>query len=548
MDDRQFNAHILDAERHKNGTSILSQGVPRFGTNKAKAVKLLDGQLKSMKKATEGAEQKVKLLSLSVRRAHGASIVSEATVMERNAKIMEQFKPLWHQPSQSQRRKVPVSACAPDPINRLQDLAKHLEELKIFKNKKVLKDIKLYEDQEAQTILDIFQLMLYYVPGMSRFLRRNLISIILEISKRTKLFPAPFFIEGLDFALKFKADGATSHGAYGNIYQGIYQENVVCLKVLRYKNDDKVLAREVAAWGQVSHPNLLPFYGIGNHDNQICLVSPWARKGTILEFLEAEEGRQSLTLDATRLRLCSDVVSGLKYLHEHDIIHGDLKGTNILIDKSHRAYLADFGLASVVYEDLVLTQKYSSLGGGTPGYRAPEILMSTNNSASIFNTKESDIFSLSMIFAGREVQTSDIPSPQEFNNELRELELAYPSQASSLINLRIMVGLRPELNQIDVTDDLRQLMSECWAQNPTDRPDISTIEERLIPMLPVGDDHRPIGEWQEKPVEVMAPIQGRVRAGEVPLTLKGLDMMNRILREIGTGEKPRHSGDVEMGV
>ncbi|KIM87462.1 hypothetical protein PILCRDRAFT_63602, partial [Piloderma croceum F 1598] len=109
---------------------------------------------------------------------------------------------------------------------------------------------------------------------------------------------------------------------------------------------------EVVTWRQLSHPNVLPFYGVfhlNNNRTRVCLISQWMENGNIVIL---------------------DITQGLKYLHmlKPTIIHGDLKGVNIVITNEHRACLADFGLVSV--EDSVS-------GGRTTGtcrWQAPELL------------------------------------------------------------------------------------------------------------------------------------------------------------------------------
>lgn len=59
--------------------------------------------------------------------------------------------------------------------------------------------------------------------------------------------------------------------------------------------------REIALWGQLNHPNILPFYGVYHLDNaeeKICLVSPWMENGTLTEYLKS-------CTDANKLLLVS---------------------------------------------------------------------------------------------------------------------------------------------------------------------------------------------------------------------------------------------------
>lgn len=89
-------------------------------------------------------------------------------------------------------------------------------------------------------------------------------------------------------------------------------------------------------------------------------------------------------------KLSLDLISALYYLHSHRILHRDLKPANILLDKSHRAKLCDFGLARSM---TVQTQILSSIKG-TPLYMAPEMLLAKTGSGYGY---EADLWSLGCI-------------------------------------------------------------------------------------------------------------------------------------------------------
>ena len=81
-----------------------------------------------------------------------------------------------------------------------------------------------------------------------------------------------------------------------------------------------------------------------------------------------------------------EMLEGLEYLHAHSIIHRDIKGANILVDRDGICKLSDFGGAKIIKEEMELSRNYSMKG--TPNWMAPEIIR--NNSVSRF----SDIWSI----------------------------------------------------------------------------------------------------------------------------------------------------------
>ena len=114
-----------------------------------------------------------------------------------------------------------------------------------------------------------------------------------------------------------------------------------------------------------------------------------------------------------------DVTSGLEYLHQHDFVHGDLKGVsaslcckvrvvgdidmqaNILINSERRACLADFGLAAIIEDTTSGDGPSGNKTGGTTRWMAPEILDPdrfgyTKRSRKRLPSKSTDIYALGM--------------------------------------------------------------------------------------------------------------------------------------------------------
>ncbi len=97
---------------------------------------------------------------------------------------------------------------------------------------------------------------------------------------------------------------------------------------------------EAIMWSHLSHPNLLPFYGIYHpHERlgSVCLVSPWMQNGNINDYLKVHPDVPRLHLVCTCAAILQlflfllsikvhDTLAGLDYLHQKSIVHGDLKG------------------------------------------------------------------------------------------------------------------------------------------------------------------------------------------------------------------------------
>jgi len=155
----------------------------------------------------------------------------------------------------------------------------------------------------------------------------------------------------------------------------------------------------------------------------------------------------------------------LIYLHSQAMIHGDLKGNNILIDQDGRARLADFGLLTIASDSSNPTNSSSIVSGGGVRWMGPELMdperFGLKNSR---KTKESDCYALGMVIY--EVLSGQVPFAQ---------------YKTAVVILKVTEGLRPErpggTEGVWFTDDLWAMLNLCWAAQPESRPSIETVLE-----------------------------------------------------------------------
>ncbi|KDQ57870.1 hypothetical protein JAAARDRAFT_57694 [Jaapia argillacea MUCL 33604] len=209
-------------------------------------------------------------------------------------------------------------------------------------------------------------------------------------------------------------------GGYSNVYEGrLLGEHggagsiAVAIKIPRpphgMRADDmaefqRKFERECCAWHDLDHTNILKFLGIAKVQGHpgLTFVSPYCKNWSVVVYLQATGG------PIDRLSLVIGVAEGLSYLHEHDVIHGDLKGYNVLIDDHGRPLLAGFGQSQIVGVD-----EFTRSPSHSPRHTAPEILLrdipedefSSDGYLPLISTKESDVYSLGMtaleIFSGK---------------------------------------------------------------------------------------------------------------------------------------------------
>ncbi|KAF9645728.1 kinase-like protein [Thelephora ganbajun] len=242
-------------------------------------------------------------------------------------------------------------------------------------------------------------------------------------------------------------------GGFGDVYHGTLNGSRVCVKRVRvYIRDGpqkvaKAFCKEAVMWKRLDHPNVLPLLGVTIFPLQ--LISNWMTGGNLPDYIERHT-------DADRIRLLCDIAKGLKYLHSCNVVHGDLKGSNVLVDDSGHARIADFALTIVIKggdfsED-------DSVHGHTPRWTAPEVIEEGAKS------KESDIFSFAMVMV--EVFTGAAP---------------FSDRPALKALSAIMQGERPTRpTHPTFTENLGTLMQRCWDHDPHLRPTASEVLEVLL--------------------------------------------------------------------
>ncbi|KII91233.1 hypothetical protein PLICRDRAFT_104444, partial [Plicaturopsis crispa FD-325 SS-3] len=224
--------------------------------------------------------------------------------------------------------------------------------------------------------------------------------------------------------------------------------------------------QEAFLWKNLNHSNVLPFLGVAFDtfpSLSVSLVSPFLQQGTVMDYLR-KYGRQNVDV----VKMLLQVAQGLQYLHSERVVHGDLKGTNILVDDEFCIRLADFGLS--VFLDATISKSHNA---GTVRWMAPELHdPETFGLEHALRTPASDMYAFSHvcmeIFTGRE------PFP-----DLREATVIY----------KVMNGHRPERPSstdssivAEMPDWLWDLITLCWKHKPEERPTstavLDTIEGR----------------------------------------------------------------------
>ncbi|KAF8174503.1 kinase-like domain-containing protein [Mycena galopus ATCC 62051] len=240
---------------------------------------------------------------------------------------------------------------------------------------------------------------------------------------------------------------------------GIYRANAVLQDgtefYLRHEHHDDVrrwerVCRRYSALSRVNHRNILPSIGLYQLPVSISQypvsIAPFCKFGSVLDYVGNHP-------DAGRYSLVVGVARGLQYLHDMDIVHGDIKLENILVDKHGIACITDFHFARRLYD-------YSETYLEPDYFTAPEQLEWNMDRQNRWEsaTKESDVYSFGLvglvIFANTEAPFK------------KRLVFSMP---------QYFQDLRPKRRDWAIKDWQWTVLDPCWAGDPMKRPGMTYV-------------------------------------------------------------------------
>jgi serine/threonine-protein kinase len=177
---------------------------------------------------------------------------------------------------------------------------------------------------------------------------------------------------------KYQITGVLGEGAMGVVYRGFDPDirRVVALKTIRKQGGDspqgaaQTAARfrnEAQAAGRLLHPGIVGVYDFGD-DGRVAYIAMEFVEGHTLSYYLAQ--RVKFT-EADVASMANQLLEALAHAHEHGVWHRDIKPSNVIMTKTGRIKIADFGIART--DTTALTMANSVLG--TPMYMAPEQFM-----------------------------------------------------------------------------------------------------------------------------------------------------------------------------
>ncbi len=183
--------------------------------------------------------------------------------------------------------------------------------------------------------------------------------------------PAEVVLDGIE------VDASIGRGGMGEVYLGrqVSLDRDVAVKVLASElASDPLflerLEREARVMARLRHPNIVAVHDFRRAEGRAAIVMEFIDGGSLREKMRGHPN--GLPVDEA-LRLLRQIAAGLQEAHAAGIIHRDMKPENVLVDRSGKAMVTDFGLALPLHEQ---TTRFTLTGAavGTMDYMAPEQL------------------------------------------------------------------------------------------------------------------------------------------------------------------------------
>ena len=237
-------------------------------------------------------------------------------------------------------------------------------------------------------------------------------------------------------------------GWFGSVYEAKWNKKTVAAKM--YPGDLlQNPSPEIKIFASLPlHPHVLTFFGVAPSSDAIstCIITELTPNGSLHNYLHIKKEEPSHDQSLT---WAQQISSGMLHLHNHNVVHCNLKSAKVLLGHNLVAKLHDFSCAHNLTTTTIMSKQV-----GTHRWMAPEILKDMKPTV----TKACDVFSYGMvlyeIFA-RKIPYDDLPS-------------------NASVGIAVLMGKRPPI-PATVPPFLQSVLETCWKEDPKQRPPFETI-------------------------------------------------------------------------
>lgn len=257
---------------------------------------------------------------------------------------------------------------------------------------------------------------------------------------------------GTDFG-GYKLQSKLGKGGMGNVYKALDVgfDRVLAIKIteaLEYVSEDDIrrFEAEAHAMKNLEHQNITPVYNYGIVNDRQYIAMKFVQGMTLAEVLNKKRPDISTLIDYTK-----QISRALLYAHQHNIVHRDVKPSNIMVQPDGHLYLGDFGISYALKQER-LTKVGMAMG--TPEYMSPEQCQGLK-----IDTR-TDIYAFGVILyeliTGLPPFTGDKPLAIAYKHVHEEVQ--YPTKITDKVPTKIL-----------------ELIEACLQKEPSARPQKMSI-------------------------------------------------------------------------
>ncbi|MCL7022293.1 hypothetical protein MKW94_019161 [Papaver nudicaule] len=329
------------------------------------------------------------------------------------------------------------------------------------------------------TIAVLFFIMLaclvIWVVAVRSKCREKADSLSLEIVKT----PKEFSYKDLKTATNcFNSSRIIGNGAFGTVYKGVNPEtgSMIAVKRCRHSGGQgkAEFLSELSIIGTLRHRNLVTLQGWCHEKGEILLVYDYMPNGSLDKALF--EAKFPLPWP-NRKRVLMGVASALAYLHqecESQVIHRDIKASNIMLDEFFNARVGDFGLAKQIEHD---KSPDATIAAGTMGYLAPEYLLTGRA------TDKTDVFSYGAVvlevITGRRPIERDVSKIGGVGGSSSLVEFVWNLHREGRLLEAVDVRIRGEFDEEEMTKVIL-IGLNCSNPDPVARPTMRCVVQMFL--------------------------------------------------------------------
>ncbi|XP_077204275.1 mitogen-activated protein kinase kinase kinase 4 isoform X2 [Paroedura picta] len=245
---------------------------------------------------------------------------------------------------------------------------------------------------------------------------------------------------------KWQRGNKIGEGQYGKVYTCISVDTgeLMAMKEIRFQpNDHKTIketADELKIFEGIKHPNLVRYFGVELHREEMYIFMEYCDEGTLEEV-----SRLGLQEHVIRL-YTKQITTAINVLHEHGIVHRDIKGANIFLTSSGLIKLGDFGCSVKLKNNTQTMPGEVNSTLGTAAYMAPEVITRAKGEG---HGRAADIWSLGCVVV--EMVTGKRPWHEYEHN----FQIMY----------RVGMGHKPPIPE-RISPEGKDFLSHCLESDP----------------------------------------------------------------------------------